>query len=189
MSNITKYAILDAFNKLLKTKAFSKIKISDITKECGISRMTFYYHFDDVYDMIDWALEEKMRVAVDKNFTYATWRQGFTSVFEACLAEKAFFLKVFPSIDLRKIEMYLSDIARGFILHVIDEKIEDMQLKIREESKKTVCEIYGYAIVGVLLDWISKGMKETPSAVVNRFGAIMRGSLKLYLEQAAESEI
>jgi len=52
MSQITKFAIEEAFKKQLETKSIDKITISDITDQCGINRMTFYYHFKDIYDLI-----------------------------------------------------------------------------------------------------------------------------------------
>ena len=52
MADFTKKAMVDAFVRILKGKPFEKITISDITSECGVSRMTFYYHFEDIYDML-----------------------------------------------------------------------------------------------------------------------------------------
>lgn len=48
MSQITKYALENSLKNLLLQKPLDKITISDITDDCGISRMTFYYHFKDI---------------------------------------------------------------------------------------------------------------------------------------------
>lgn len=45
MANTTKKALEVSLKKLLKEKPFDKITIADLTGDCGISRMTFYYHF------------------------------------------------------------------------------------------------------------------------------------------------
>ena len=52
MAQRTEKAIADALKKLLAKRPLSKITISDIANECGINRMTFYYHYRDVYDLI-----------------------------------------------------------------------------------------------------------------------------------------
>ena len=52
MSSITKQALEHALKSLLLKKPFHKITINDITEECGVSRMTFYYHFKDIYDLV-----------------------------------------------------------------------------------------------------------------------------------------
>ena len=56
MSQITKYALENSLKNLLLQKPLDKITISDITDDCGISRMTFYYHFKDIYDLVEWSL-------------------------------------------------------------------------------------------------------------------------------------
>ena len=48
MSQMTKRALEVSLKKLLLQKPLNKITISDITEDCGISRMTFYYHFKDM---------------------------------------------------------------------------------------------------------------------------------------------
>ncbi len=48
-----------AEKKLLAQKPLSKITIADITEDCGMNRMTFYYHFQDIYDLIDWICQEE----------------------------------------------------------------------------------------------------------------------------------
>ena len=50
MSQITKRAIEQSLKNLLAKKPLTKITINDIAEDCGINRMTFYYHFKDIYD-------------------------------------------------------------------------------------------------------------------------------------------
>ena len=61
MSQITKKAIEASLKNLLLKKPFDKITINDIAEDCGISRMTFYYHFKDIYDLVEWACEEDVK--------------------------------------------------------------------------------------------------------------------------------
>ena len=58
MSQMTKRALEASLKKLLLQKPLNKITISDIAEDCGISRMTFYYHFKDIYDLVEWACVE-----------------------------------------------------------------------------------------------------------------------------------
>ena len=58
MSQITKRALEQSLKNLLREKPLSKITVTDITEDCGISRMTFYYHFKDIYDLVEWACAE-----------------------------------------------------------------------------------------------------------------------------------
>ena len=92
MSVLTKKALVDSFGKILAKKPFSKITVSDITNECGVSRMTFYYHFKDIYDLLEWTFETQLEKAIQGNYTYDTWQKGFLNVFYFALERKSFIL-------------------------------------------------------------------------------------------------
>lgn len=59
MSQTTKWAMAMALKRIMTQKPLSKITIADITEACGINRMTFYYHFQDIFDLIDWICQEE----------------------------------------------------------------------------------------------------------------------------------
>jgi len=186
MSELTKKAIIASFIKILKEKPFEKITIHEITADCGVARMTFYYHFQDIYDMLDYVIEEKLRASVSKAFTYETWQRDYACVFEAVLEEKAFFLKIFNSIDLRRIEYYLSAFAHRCVGKMIQEQTKRLGLVLNEEKREMVCDIYCYSMVGLLLNWISSGMKEDPGTLVGEFCSVIKGTLEIMLRNSAE---
>lgn len=66
MSQITKRALEQSLKNLLLKKPLNKITISDIAEDCGINRMTFYYHFQDIYDLVEWSCLEDARKALEK---------------------------------------------------------------------------------------------------------------------------
>ena len=72
-STLTKRALEQSLKRLLATKPLAKITIADITEDCGISRMTFYYHFKDIYDLVEWCLEEDAASVLNGAQTVETW--------------------------------------------------------------------------------------------------------------------
>lgn len=53
-SSITKNALADALKGLMMEKNFEKISVSDICDRCNMNRKSFYYHFKDKYDLLNW---------------------------------------------------------------------------------------------------------------------------------------
>lgn len=104
MSDLTKRALEQSLKNLLLQKPLSKITISDIADDCGINRMTFYYHFKDIYDLIEWSCEEDARKALEGKKTYDTWQQGLLQIFEAVQENKVFILNVYRSISREQVE-------------------------------------------------------------------------------------
>ena len=70
MSQVTKRALEASLKNLLLQKPLSKITISDITEDCGINRMTFYYHFKDIYDLVEWSCQEDASREQVENYLY-----------------------------------------------------------------------------------------------------------------------
>ena len=82
MSQVTKRALEASLKNLLLKKPLTKITINDIAEDCGINRMTFYYHFKDIYDLVEWScLEDATRALAGKK-TYSTWTEGLLQIFE-----------------------------------------------------------------------------------------------------------
>lgn len=55
----TKKALAESLKKAMKKKPFSKITVSELIADCNINRKTFYYHFEDIYDLLKWMFEEE----------------------------------------------------------------------------------------------------------------------------------
>ena len=52
-TTLSKEAIINSFKQLMRKKSFDKISISDITNNCYLNRQTFYYHFQDKYELMN----------------------------------------------------------------------------------------------------------------------------------------
>ena len=181
MSDLTKRALEQSLKNLLLQKPLSKITISDIADDCGISRMTFYYHFKDIYDLIEWSCEEDARKALEGKKTYETWQQGFLQIFEAVQENKAFILNVYRSVSREQVENYLYKLTYQLLIGVVHEQAEGMS--VREEDQDFIATVYKYAFVGLMLDWIKNDMKADPAVIVDRLAAVIHGSVAAALER------
>ena len=150
---LQKKALVEAFGKVLVRKPFKKITISDITDECGISRMTFYYHFKDIHALLEWALETQFTEAIRGNFTYKTWKQGFLNVFYFALANKEYILKIYPEFEKKYLEDYMHGIAQKIIKSVIEAEAEGKNIK--ESDIAFMSDMYAYIFVGAIVSWVN----------------------------------
>ena len=177
----TKIAIAYAFKDLLSEKPINKITINDITEDCGVNRATFYYHFKDIYDLIEWSCEEDSRKAANGNTTYDTWEQGFLNIFHAVEKNKPFILNVYRHVSQEQIIQYLYRVVYQLIINVVEECAQGMS--VREEDKKFIADFYKYAFVGMMLDWIRKDMKPSPEKMIFRLSNLIEGDIIRMLEK------
>ena len=103
MSNITKKALMESLKKLMLQKPLNKITINDLTADCGISRMAFYYHFRDIYDLVEWACLEESTKALQGKKTYETWQEGLLQIFEAVYENKPFIINAYNALSREQI--------------------------------------------------------------------------------------
>lgn len=161
VSQVTKRALEQSLKNLLLKKPLTKITINDIAEDCGINRMTFYYHFKDIYDLVEWSCLEDAKRALDEKKTYETWQQGFLQIFEAVQDNKPFILNVYRCVHREQVEKYLRPLVDRLLLDVINEEVGEM--KVRDEDKQFIAQIYSYIFIGLMLDWIKDDMREDRS--------------------------
>ena len=145
MSQTTKRALAASLKNLLLKKPLDKITINDIAEDCGINRMTFYYHFKDIYDLIEWTCIEDATRALEGNKTYDTWQQGFYQIFEAVQENKPFIMNVYHSVSREQVERYLYKVTYGLLIDVVNEKAAGMS--VRDEDKEFIADCYKYMFV------------------------------------------
>lgn len=175
MSNITKRALEASLKNLLLQKPLNKITVGDIANDCGINRMTFYYHFKDIYDLIEWSCVEDATKALEGKKTYDTWQEGFLNIFNAVLDNKPFIMNVYRSVSREQIEMYLYKLTYNLLINVVNEK--SVGMAVSDEDKKFIADFYKYAFVGIMLNWIRNDMKEEPKQIVDRISVLIHGNI------------
>ena len=110
--------------------------------------MTFYYHFKDIYDLVEWVCLEDAKKALEGQRTCDTWQQGFLQIFDMVLDNKPFITNVYHSIRreliLYKVRAKNSDdkneiiqIANIFRGSIIDVSKETLTLSVIGDEKKT----------------------------------------------------
>ncbi len=171
----TKKALAESLKNLLLQKPLNKITISDIADDCGINRMTFYYHFKDIYDLVEWTCAEEAAQAMEGKKTYDTWQEGFLNIFSAVQANKPLIMNVYRCVSRERIEQYLNPLICSLILGVVEEKSAEMP--VSEADKRFIANFYEYAFIGVMLEWIDNNMREEPSVLVERTSRVVHGSI------------
>ena len=171
----TKKALAESLKNLLLQKPLNKITISDITDDCAINRMTFYYHFKDIYDLVEWTCAEESAQAMEGKKTYDTWQEGFLNIFSAVQSNKPLIMNVYRCVSRERIEQYLNPLIHALILGVVEEKSAEMP--VSEADKRFIASFYEHAFIGVMLEWIDNNMREEPSVLVERTSRVVYDSI------------
>ena len=186
MSNITKHALAESLKKLLLKKPLNKITINDLTTDCGISRMAFYYHFKDIYDLVEWVCLEESRKALQGKKTYDTWQEGLLQIFEAVYENKPFIINAYNAVSREQIENFLFQLTHDLIISVVEEQARSTSLT--QEQKSFIADFYKYSFVGIMLDWIKQGMKEDYEEIARMIAITLHGGIANSIRNFTKAE-
>ena len=92
-SNITKRSLASALKELMEEMPFAKITVADICEKCGMNRKSFYYHFRDKYDLVNWIYDTEF-ISVARSRQYAS---GWDRIADLCAyfyENRRFYCKV-----------------------------------------------------------------------------------------------
>ena len=171
----TKRAIGYVFKDLLKEKSFNKITITDIANKCAINRQTFYYHFQDIKDLVEWLCIDEVDNILNKNDECEKWEDKFLMIFKVVLKEKEVVENIYHSVS---VEVLRTNLYRLVYPIIYSEIVEESKGKnLREEDKKFIADFYKYAFVSIVLDWIDKGMIENPEIIVLKVSNLITGTI------------
>ncbi len=173
MSEITKRALRESLRKELDTKPFDKITVRDITEACGVSRMTFYYHFGDIYDLIEYIMRQTV-YEIDSGNKDAALGDKLVLILQRMRKSKKTIMELRASRGWPSIEKAVYRIADEVIRNLAgvtwdDSKFSDQEIQFAGTFMK-------YGIVGVIRDWIDDGMREEPAEVVAMLSSVLRSS-------------
>ena len=138
VAQTTKRALEASLKKLLVQKPLNKITINDITEDCGVNRMTFYYHFKDIYDLVDWIMVEDARQAMEGRKDIDDWDKAFLDVLLKIQENKLLVLNVYRSISQEQVEQYLYKIVDPLLHEFVDKETQD--ISIQDEDKQFVID-------------------------------------------------
>lgn len=175
MAKDTRQRLATSFKELLSKKSIEKITISDLTNACSINRQTFYYYFNDIYDLMRWIYQTESQMAVGGMNTYTTWQEGLLRVFNYLAKNKEFVMRTHSTGHKSILEDFLFDHVDCVVNNVVREFSEAHA--ISAESVNYIIAFYRYAVSGMILGWVKSGMKETPETMVQIIGMLTKGNL------------
>ena len=181
MNDLTRNAIASTLKSMLNEKPLSRITVSDISERCGISRMTFYYHFRDIYDLVGWVISSDIIRIISGRKTQDTWQEGFLSIFQEVERNHVFVLNACSSLTREQLERSLSDPVSSLISSVLEENPDAS--KLNEEDAAFISSFFSYAFIGIMLDWIRGGMREKPEELVERIECVVGGSFERAIQR------
>ena len=156
MSNTTKRALEDSLKKLLLSKPLDKITINDLTTDCGISRMTFYYHFQDIPSLLEEIIVEMTAKVIETLPEESTFEEKVTAALEEIDSNKRMIYHIYGSSNREFYEKQLMKICDYVTRTYI--RSRDYSEKVASKDLEFVISYLKCELFGQLIDWLNHDM-------------------------------
>lgn len=175
MANMKKI-FLDTLMEMLKIKPLNAITITDIVNQCGVSRQSFYYYFDDIYDLIEWYFIQETEKALSEYSDIDSWQNGYIRIMRWGQKNKALIMNTYKSIQQEYIEIFMYRVLYQYIFKVVQEEAKN--LDVLPEQCAFVAKFYTLAINAISLEWIRTGMNESPESIAESVNFMIEGDFR-----------
>ncbi len=182
MPKSTKNEIMNALGRLLQSKRLDDITVTELVEHCGISRQAFYYHFSDLYGVVDYAIQiwlDELGVANPEE-----WREALERTLALLRENRTVVLNVYRAYE----RSYVEHDLRRWAMPLVEARtrLAARKYHVTEDQIGFMTELLTQALASTVLSWVERGM---PSSVIERmddFDILVEGCLDYTMERLAQ---
>ncbi len=188
MANFTDMAIMMCFEKQLTSKSFDKITVSDIVNECGISSSTFYYHYHDIYDLLNEWLKIRKKLYLSGVGKYTGWEDILGGIMYLLKKNRSLVYNTVFSGAREITERFIFDVGSESFYRIVKMRSENMGYELSEEAIKETADFCSYSMMGFLLTFFWNNMENNIAESTRNLGALFEGCIESMLKNYSDAQ-
>ena len=169
MVSKTKEKLAEAFKTVVCKKSFTKTTIADITKECGMTRENFYYHFRDKYDIIGWVCRHQLVANIPEKYDKKYVEDLIIYLVRKINEDYKFYRTVVRDVGVEQVRKEVLPYIRKLIYRLIDETIDENVWRMREEKENIAVDFISDALITFLTEYMLENEKMDEKLMVMNF--------------------
>lgn len=182
MAKSTKTEIMTTLGELLQAKRLDDITVTELVERCGISRQAFYYHFSDLYGVVDFAIQKFLEGL--EMPSPDQWRDSLGQTLTLLRENRTLVLNVYRAYERSYVEHDLRRWAAPLV--EARTRLAAQRYNVTEDQIGFMTELLTQALASIVLSWVERGM---PSSVIERmddFDILVEGCLDYTMERLAQ---
>lgn len=180
MAKFTKMAIVNTFVKILNEKPLSKITVKEIIEACEISRNTFYYYFEDIYNLVDYLFKKEIEKLQEITDTSDSLQEEAEIVLKFLIENKIALKHIYQSVKKDQIELYLFKALDKAMFDFVKNHFKDAD--VSESDIHFLARYHKYALTGFITDWLASDGDEELKDLINRLSALSEEGITTHLQ-------
>ena len=165
-SGITKKALAEALKQLMEEMPFAKISVADICEHCDMNRKSFYYHFRDKYDLVNWIFYTEFIMAVGQSDCQNAWSL-FSSMCAYFYRERVFYRSALRIEGQNSFQSYFREVVTPLLQDLFQE------LYTIEGDPRYFFDFCIDAFLSALVRWLTQERSLTDREFLERMRAVL----------------
>lgn len=183
MSLRTKQSLAKALKTAMRTTKLSKITVSELIAACNINRKTFYYHFQDIYALLKWMLEQEA-IEVVKNFDLiVNTEEAIRFVMEYAEKNNYIINGAFDAMGYEEIKRFFHNDLFSVIYGAIERGEKELDVRLDPQFKGFLAAFYTEASAGLLIDWTKNRIAQDKETVLENLLSIFKITIPVMLKE------
>ena len=162
-SNQTKQLLAQSLQELMATTPLEKISVNDIVDHANVGRNTFYYHFEDKYDLVNWYFQSGITRLLVELSAYSSWNALLAALETYFLENKVFYCNALAYNGQNSLQQYMFDYLRS----IFEQNARELNPDASAEETREIGQFFAGAMMGILIPWVFGGMKSNALSSVS----------------------
>ncbi|HOQ09246.1 MAG TPA: TetR/AcrR family transcriptional regulator C-terminal domain-containing protein [Syntrophomonadaceae bacterium] len=176
-SNITKRALSAAMKELMAERPMEKIRIGDIVERCNMNRQSFYYHFRDKYDLVNWIFYTEFFADIQRSFDKPGW-ELIEKMCQFFYENRTFYTNALQVRGQNSFSEYFNEVMHPLILARFDDIFAD------DPDRDFYATFLADSIRVTITRWLLEGAKLPPERFIELLKKAVTGlAYKIVMEE------
>lgn len=185
----TKQMLSESLKKFMVRKPLNRITVSNLVSDCNVNRKTFYYHFEDIFALLKWTLEQET-VQIMNQFDLMTDMDEVIAFLQDYARQNAYMLKC--AMDAtgwgNHMQRFYYDDLKGIVLSYIREMEKEEDVTLEDDYESFLCDFYCEAAAGMMIDQI-RHQKYSDDQTTTKYSTLtIRASLAGIMKEVKRRE-
>lgn len=161
-SEQTKRALAEGLKTALRSREFDQITVADITECSEVSRNTFYYHFRDKQELVDWIFHTDLGPVLRDVRPGRTWDEALLELFARLQRSRTFYAGILRNQGQDRFISCLFEDCSQMVRSLLARRPNELSLAEQEMAAR----FYAHAVIGLSMDWIRGAIQAEPAEIV-----------------------
>ncbi len=176
--NETDTLLAESLKELALNNPIEKITVKEITDKGGVIRPTFYNHFQDKYELLEWIIWTDLLEPIRPLIENQMMDEALLLLFMNIEKEKKFYIKAAKLEGQNSFELIARSCVKGILLEIIEKNPKDKIMKFQWLTPERIAEYYAQSICSVALVWIKSGLAVSAKELAEIYDYIMKHSIE-----------